>query len=135
MQNGTELLEMANRLRAIAGAGTTLNAGSSPYDVAIILLGIRRHRDAVIGSGYFGEPSWDILLDLFVNEQKGRPISATSACLAAAVPPTTALRHLVTLTTDGLICSTPDPADARRRYISLTRRSREMMHCVLSGQP
>jgi hypothetical protein len=134
MRNGTELLDMANRLRAIAGAGTTVNAGSSPYDVATTLLGIRRHRDAVIGSGYFGEPSWDILLDLFVNEQKGRPISATSACLAGGVPPTTALRHLVRLTTDGLICSTPDPADARRRYISLTRKSREMMHFVLSGQ-
>ncbi len=134
MRNGTELLDMANRLRAIAGAGTAMKASSSPYDVATTLLGIRRHRDAVIGSGYFGEPSWDILLDLFVNEQKGRPISATSACLAGGVPPTTALRHLVRLTTDGLICSTPDPADARRRYISLTKKSHEMLHFVLSGQ-
>lgn len=135
MQNETGLPDMANRLLSMAGTGTRLNSAASPCELAITLLSIRRHRDAVIGGGYFGEPSWDILLDLFVNEQKNRPISATSACSAAAVPPTTALRHLVTLTKNGLICSTPDPDDARRRYISLTGRSREMMHRVLSRQP
>ena len=59
----------------------------------------RRARTAIFGADaeLFGEPAWDILLDAAIMEGQGRSVSVTSACLAADVPPTTALRYLSAL--------------------------------------
>ncbi len=54
----------------------------------------RRLRDRLLSSDLFGEPAWDMLLDLYASHGEGRQVSVTSVCLAAAVPVTTALGHL-----------------------------------------
>ncbi len=58
----------------------------------------RRLRDAVLPR-LFGEPAWDILLDLFASEAEHIDVSVSSACLAAGVPATTAHRYLIELVT------------------------------------
>jgi len=53
----------------------------------------RRRRNKIFQSEeLFGEPAWDILLDLFIAAKERRRVSVTSACIGSAVPSTTALR-------------------------------------------
>ena len=56
----------------------------------------RRDRDVMFdGHGrLFGEPAWDILLDLYIAYHEKSAVSVSSVCIAAAVPATTGLRHL-----------------------------------------
>ena len=75
----------------------------------------------------FGEPVWDVILDLFVAEREGRPVSITSACVAAAVPLTTALRWIQQLEEMKVVLREPDPTDRRRAHIRLSRTTAAAM--------
>ena len=92
-----------------------------PEDLARRLYQERRLRDASFGlPDLFAEPAWDILLDLFHAEHAGKRISVTSACLAAAVPQTTALRWVSMMERMGLIERLSDERDGRRSFVRLT---------------
>ncbi|RYF02437.1 MAG: MarR family transcriptional regulator, partial [Oxalobacteraceae bacterium] len=82
----------------------------------------RRRRDLELGEPreLFGEPSWDILLDLFIARGRARPVSVSSACIASSTPQSTALRYVGVLEKVGLVQRAKDPRDARRQYLELT---------------
>lgn len=81
----------------------------------------RRRRDKIFGSeALFGEPAWDILLDLFIAAKENRRVSVMSACIGAAVPSTTALRWITALEREHLLMREDDPVDARRTYVGLS---------------
>lgn len=83
----------------------------------------RRRRTKIFGSeDLFGEPAWDILLDLFIATKERRRVSVTSACIGSAVPSTTALRWITILEKQGLLMREADPGDARRVYVKLSAR-------------
>jgi hypothetical protein len=63
----------------------------------------RRRRHKHLPADLFGEPTWDILLDLYVAGRENRRVPTTSACIGAHVPPTTALRWLRILEARGLV--------------------------------
>src|SRR5690242_16396592 len=42
----------------------------------------------------FGEPAWDIILDIYIHQAKGRSTSITAACIGSHAPATTALRYI-----------------------------------------
>lgn len=88
---------------------------------------LRRTRIPGIQDAILGEPSWDILLDLFVQQAKGRQVSTTSACIASNAPMTTALRHLNILETHGLIQSSKINHDDRIRVVELSATARKLM--------
>jgi len=102
----------------------------SPVQFARLIYRFRRARDRAFGE-IFGEPAWDILLDLYVAGTERRTVSVTSACIASASPQTTALRWLTRLSEEGLIERRVDPADARRIYVQLTTRGRETIDTQL----
>ena len=82
----------------------------------------RRQRDAIFNDpDLFGEPGWDILLELMHAEHKGKRISVTSACIGSTAPPTTALRWLRILENKGLIERFVDERDGRRSFIRLSQ--------------
>jgi DNA-binding transcriptional ArsR family regulator len=87
----------------------------------------RRLRNEYISDRLFGEPGWDILLDLFIAKLSGLKISITSVCIASQVPPTTALRWLSVLEEEGLICKTIDAKDRRRNWVELTEAGKGSM--------
>ncbi|QIQ87806.1 MarR family transcriptional regulator [Erythrobacter sp.] len=92
----------------------------------------RRKRDVIFEDySIFGEPAWDILLDLFVNNSVGRSVSVKSASLGSAAPDTTALRWLRVLERSGLIHFTQDQSDGRRKLISLTQEGDQQMRRYL----
>jgi len=83
---------------------------------------IRRRRARYLPAELFGEPTWDILLDLYVATRENRPVPTTSACIGAHVPPTTALRWLRILEARGLVEREEDGRDGRRTFVRLTNR-------------
>lgn len=94
---------------------------SSALDKARQHYKARRARATLFGvPDLFGEPAWDMLVDLFIAAEEGKRISVSSLCIASAAPMTTALRWISILETRELVLRTSDPVDARRFYISLT---------------
>ena len=81
----------------------------------------RRMREQFLGPDLFADPAWDILLDLYAARLEEQRVAVSSLCIAAAVPATTALRWIKTLTEIGLLVRTADPHDGRRVYIELSQ--------------
>lgn len=87
-----------------------------------------QRRTRFLGSSeMFGEPAWDILLDLFIRQTESDQITATSASAAAGASPRTAARWLAVLEQNELILTEPDPEDSRRQLVRFTPAGYEGM--------
>jgi len=80
----------------------------------------RRMREQYFPADLFADPAWDMLLDLYAARLERQPVSVSSLCIAAAVPATTALRWIKTMTDAGLFLREADPLDGRRIFIALS---------------
>jgi hypothetical protein len=89
-------------------------------DIAIALYRQRRLRARHFAGSLFAEPTWDMLLDLFIADCERRRITVKSVCIGANVPMTTALRHLRWLHEQGLVERLSHPRDARSTHVRLT---------------
>ena len=87
----------------------------------------RRLRDQYFSGELFADPAWDMLLDLLLARLEQRTVAVSSLCIAAAVPPTTALRWIKRLTDEGIFVRTADPRDGRRVFIDLSDEAAEAM--------
>ena len=81
---------------------------------------LRRMRDQFFESDLFADPAWDMLLDLMAARIDQVHVAVSSLCIAAAVPPTTALRWIKRMTHEGLFERVADPHDGRRIFIRLS---------------
>lgn len=84
------------------------------------IIKIRRLREDFFESNLFADPAWDILLDLMAARIEQNKVSVSSLCIAAAVPPTTALRWITSMTNSGILIRQQDPNDARRVFLELS---------------
>jgi hypothetical protein len=125
---GSELQIVTTALDALAQRITALKkqaisaktAQPSALDEARQHYKARRARTNLFGvPDLFGEPAWDMLVDLFIAAEEGKRISVSSLCIASAVPMTTALRWISILEARELILRSADSVDARRFYLSL----------------
>ena len=80
----------------------------------------RRLRARFFDEELFADPAWDMLLDLLQAEIAQHRVPVSSLCIAAAVPATTALRWIKTMTDAGLFRRRADPHDGRRVFIELS---------------
>jgi hypothetical protein len=87
----------------------------------------RRMRDQYFSGELFADPAWDMLLDLLLARLEQRTVAVSSLCIAAAVPPTTALRWIKRLTDEGIFMRTADPRDGRRVFIDLSDDAADAM--------
>ena len=135
-----ELMAIAGRLRDAAVSEAAVpdgepNPGTRPprspgghLALARKAYALRRKRAAIFGNpDLFGEPAWDILLDLFIAQGEGKAVSVSSACIGSAAPATTGLRWLGVLADEGLVVREADPADHRRVIVRLTEAGRAAM--------
>jgi hypothetical protein len=79
----------------------------------------RRLRDHFFHGELFADPAWDMLLDLMAARLEKQRVAVSSLCIAAAVPPTTALRWIKALCDQGIFVRVADPEDGRRVFIQL----------------
>ncbi len=107
-------------------------ADVTPQEIRTVIRA-RRLRAQYFAEELFADPAWDMLLDLFASYLEGRRVSVSSLCIAAAVPPTTALRWIGTLHEAGLFERHADPADRRRAYIALSPKGLDGMRGYTSA--
>lgn len=92
----------------------------------------RRFRSHYFDPVLFGEPAWDMLLDLFIGAIRGAQVATTSLCIASGVPQATALRCIALLNRHGLIRRYRAPGDSRLKLVALTPRGLRLMRGYLS---
>lgn len=68
----------------------------------------------------FGEPAWDMLIELFIHLCEDKPLSTSSLCIASGLSMSSALRLVQRLIDAGLVDREVDPEDGRRNFISLS---------------
>jgi hypothetical protein len=107
----------------------------TPLDAARGAYNARRARQRIFGDRLFADPSWDIMLDLFIARLEGNQVSVSSACIGAAAPTSTALRHISHLEQVGLLSRRRHPSDARSTYIELTDEGTAKMTAFFSRLP
>jgi len=129
-------LEEALRSPHLDGSAThqfdTSAHTARPINVRQILKA-RRKRDEWFGQNLFADPAWDILLEVFAADQAQQKISVSAACIAAAVPSTTALRWLSKLEQAGHIVRTADHLDGRRYWVKLSPSATAAMKHYLAA--
>lgn len=81
----------------------------------------RTLRRRYLRPGLFYEPDWDMLLDLYAATLRGKCVGVSSLCIAANIPPTTALRHITVMERHGELIRIPDPHDRRRWFLRLSQ--------------
>jgi len=89
-------------------------------DVVRSLIRSRRLRARFFAEELFADPAWDMLLDLTQAELAQHRVPVSSLCIAAAVPATTALRWIKSMTDSGLFVRRADPHDGRRVFVELS---------------
>jgi DNA-binding MarR family transcriptional regulator len=137
----TELEHIQRRLRQLQeDLSKTLVAPQPPAcdDLSLgrlvkEILRSRRKRETVFGGALFGEPAWDILLELYAAQLTCQDVPVSSICEASAVPPTTALRWVVRLEKEGWVQRRRDHSDARRSLVELTAEGSTTMRAFLGG--
>jgi DNA-binding MarR family transcriptional regulator len=87
----------------------------------------RRLRARYFDEELFADPAWDMLLDLLQAEIAQHRVPVSSLCIAAAVPATTALRWIKSMTDAGLFRRRADPHDGRRVFVELAPKASDAL--------
>ncbi|HEU5482581.1 MAG TPA: hypothetical protein VFU80_05770 [Sphingomicrobium sp.] len=108
-----------------------------PVETIRTIIRARRLRARFFPEDLFADPAWDMLLDLLQAEIAQLRVPVSSLCIAAAVPATTALRWLKSMTDKGIFVRRADPHDGRRVFVELSRESSLAMRRYFAefGQP
>ena len=126
----------ATLARLSTGPATTNFEGPEPavgeipsvsLDTVRQVIRARRLRARFFDEALFADPAWDMLLDLLQAEIAQHRVPVSSLCIAAAVPATTALRWIKTMTDAGLFQRRADPHDGRRVFVELSPQASEAM--------
>lgn len=131
-RNHRTLSVSKTRPKRTSGLPLTLRDGrrdqeANPKDVAdVALVNARRTlrrrllRKQLLGNDeLFGEPAWDMLIDLFLHEGDAKPVSTSSLGIASGLGMSSALRLVQRLCDAELLVRTSDPSDGRRNFIRL----------------
>ena len=115
----TEAMPPAAQLPAGADAKGEVPSKESLIESVRSIIRRRQRRSDFLDSELFADPSWDILLDLTLAKLEDEAVPVSSACAAAQVPYTTALRYVKQLVDTGLVFRWKDPTDQRRVLLEL----------------
>lgn len=121
-------LELPRRFVEAVILAASREARDRPKDrerLARVMLRSRQRRKDSFPSVIFGEPGWDMILQLYVSYCEGEPIDVSGLCGCTGVSKTTALRHLDRLAAQQLVERLDDSADGRRVFVRLSKTLRE----------
>jgi len=146
--NAARLRQLSDEMGRIASTLARLSTGpgspaikpvegrkeSPAVDAEIVraVIRARRLRSRFFSEELFADPAWDMLLDLLQAEIAQLRVPVSSLCIAAAVPATTALRWIKTMTEQGLFVRRADPHDGRRVFVELAPSASDAMRRYFS---
>lgn len=116
--------QTAKKFAVVDDVGTV----RSSVDCAKRVLAARRLRAEIFKGTIFGDPAYDILLDLFIRSQRAQPSSIGDSVDASGVPEATALRYIKTLVEKGYIGRLPHPHDKRKSSLIMMPTAFSMMN-------
>lgn len=87
----------------------------------------RRVRERFFEKKIFGEPAWDMLLELYAGELNDEKISTSNLILSSSSPSSTALRWIKHLEDSGLVIKKSSHLDGRVQYQKITRTGFDSM--------
>jgi hypothetical protein len=96
---------------------------------------LRRLRDREFGPTLFGEPAWDLLLDLYIAASDPRLVSVMSASIAASVSMQDTSRWLTLLEEHGLVDRLHSGPEMSRTTVTLSQRAFDQMTRLLNERP
>lgn len=91
-------------------------------------------RREIGGGELFGDPAWEMLLDLLLAKIEGREVAVSSACIASGAPMSTALRLVRRLVAEEVLCRLPDEHDRRRHFLVINPNLEQPLIDYLSEQ-
>lgn len=100
------------------------------FSKASEMISLRQLRRKYFEDEIFGEPAWDILLILYLNDQI--PLSITQVTKRVFYPPTTVLRWLDYLLRNDFVRRESHPHNNRMRMVELTDHGRRRLESYLS---
>ena len=112
---------------AVKPSETTSPSPDVEAETVRAVIRARRLRARFFSEELFADPAWDMLLDLLQAEIAQLRVPVSSLCIAAAVPATTALRWIKTMTEQGLFVRRADPHDGRRVFVELAPAASDAM--------
>jgi hypothetical protein len=130
-QEAARIADALARLAEERGDGERVEGGGAVLPVAIdarlvrAVIKLRRDRERHFPAEIFADPAWDMMLDLAAARLEGQRVSVSSLCIASAVPTTTALRWIRSLSEAGIFQRRTDENDARRTWIALSDAASE----------
>lgn len=126
-----DLIDVVVRLPRKAVEDTLLSAAAASGTLADKRLGEaralltgRRERGRCFKGVRFADPSWDMILELYVADVEAQPVAVSQLCGMSGGSMTTALRHIEQLEALGYIARSPDPEDRRRANVTMLPRLR-----------
>lgn len=93
---------------------------------------LRQRRTDYFPQNMFGEPGWDMLLDLFVARETKKDITISALCIASQVPQATALRYISKLEQRGDLIRQPDTRDSRCTLVRISDAAADAMRSWLA---
>ena len=90
-------------------------------------------RRGIGGGEVFGDPAWEMMLDLLLAKVEGRQVSVSSACIASGAPMSTALRLVGRLVDEGVLGKVADESDRRRHFLEINPEFEQPMIDYLIG--
>lgn len=120
---------IAERLAILAATEAATPTSVRRIDAVLVrrIIKLRRDRERFFPAEILADPAWDILLDLTAARLEDKAVPVSSLCIAAAVPTTTALRWIRSLTDAGMLHRRLDTSDARRSHVALTDTAADAM--------
>lgn len=106
-----------------AGAAAT----AAMLDAARRERSARRERQRLFGAILLSEPSWDMLIDLFIAGEEGRQMSLRGLCRDSSMAESVALRCIAHLVEERLVARQSQPDGDRNSLLALTEQGRSGM--------
>ena len=87
------------------------------------------------GNGLFANSCWNMCLDIFICDLKEQRITVSSIAHSSGIPMTTAMRYINVMVEQGLLHKTPNSADNRMIFVSVSEDCSEKIRELLMSAP